>query len=292
MTDQIFQLQSGNLTPSQAYALKNDVYDFANKLSDPQLTNTAQAFAGGVGKSLETSVPQYKELNNNFKALRESGRETLMTQGKDTDFNNDWISQFNNNKVKTERNVEHLINGVSSQGAGKATTSSKQSLDNLVNSLTEAEKTNPGTLKKLGYDSIDQMKKDVYAKSDLVNLNRSISGIQPVSESVPTGIGDVLKQTVGATGYGIAQRAGQLANKINGAPRVPAFNASAEEAGAFADHLMQSGDASKQPYAKALKDAITTGDIPKKNATLFVMQQLFNHKQSKQGDEGEDQNGQ
>lgn len=293
LTDQIFQLQSGELTPTQAYALKNDVYDFANKLSDPELMNTAKGFAGGVGKSLEKSVPEYGALNSQFKTLRESGRETLMTQGKDTDFNTDWISQFNNNKAKTERNVEHLINGVSAQGAGKNVTGAKQSLDNLVNSLSDAEKTNPGTLKQLGYDSIDQLKNDIYAKSDLVNLNKSIGGINPVSETIPTGVGDILKQTVGATGYGIAQRAGQLARKINGsAAEVPRFNATPEEAGSYADQLLQSGDKSKQTYGRALKSAIETGDIPKKNATLFVLQQLHGHKTQSTPDDGSNQSGQ
>lgn len=294
LTDQIFQLQSGDLTPSQAYALKNDVYDFANKLSDPELVNTAKGFAGGVGKSLEASVPEYGALNSQFKNLRESGRETLMTQGKDADFNTDWISQFNNNKAKTERNVEHLINGVSAQGAGKATTGAKQSLDNLVASLSDAEKTNPGTLKQLGYDSIDALKKDIYSKSDLVNLNRSIGGIQPSDEKIPTGIGAIVnKLTNTVNPYNIAQKAGKIANKINGGvPQVPRFNATPEEAGSYADQLLQSSDKSKQTYGRALRSAIDTGDIPKKNATLFVLQQLHGHKTQSTPDDGSDQSGQ
>jgi hypothetical protein len=269
--EKVFLLRSNKLTPEQAYKLSDEMYDFADTLkSSPELMDIADNYARGIRNLLKEQVPAFKTSSDQYKTFLSAGREALDAQGRPVEFREQWIGDRTYGKERTYDQVRKMFVGMGQPGISSA--GQAELADSIIKEMGRAEQKFPGTLKKLGYDSLDEMKLDMQRKGDRSAIAQSILGQTPKGEGIQS-VADLVFRTIslGAspTARGVAmsyaQRAGQAMNSL--------YKASDDQLMNISKGLESSSNPQTRNIARTLSEAITNREAHRKNAALFLLQQ-------------------
>jgi hypothetical protein len=271
LLEKVFLLRNNKLSPEQAYKLSDEMYSFAGSLkSSPELMDVADSYAKGIRNLLKEQVPAFKYSSDQYKTFLSAGREALDSQGKPVQFREQWISDRGKNVERTYDQVRKMFVGMGQPGI--STAGQAEMAQNIVKEMGRAEQKFPGTLKKLGYDSLDEMKIDMQRKGDRSAIAQSILGQTPKGEGIQS-VADLVFRTIslGAspTARGVAmsyaQRAGQAMNSL--------YKASDDQLLNITKGLENSNNPQSKNIARTLSEAITNREPHRKNAALFLIQQ-------------------
>lgn len=287
------QLQSGGtVTADKAYAIKKKLEEFSDLIygsNDPG-TNLLQkqisSLTDLVDASLKTAVPAFKTASERFAQFRRLVPESIISGSTPTEISGITVGGLRKSKEKLYDKTKDLIENLTD--TGPSSLESKASFNILSKNLdklsaSEKQRVLNGEItedifKKLG--SPKELLSQIKEASDIANITKlgSMGASPKISKSVIQGIGDVGKSA-----------AFNVANKIGRSTNIPLLKEGIELAGGaakgtaavsralfdlpdealtrIATSLKESNPNSQ--LADALIDAISNGDIAKKNAAIF-----------------------
>lgn len=282
LAKQVQNLRSNLLTPEEAIQVKKQLSQFVHDYAagSPDLIKIGSNLKSGIEDAVERVVPGYKEANAKFAELRGSGREVLAGKGYSPEFTEKVTSDLRNPKEKLTNDIHSLFNDLSS-GTGNSGLANYK-INELGKQMQDLETKYPGTMKSMGYDSVNDMISDITKEADRFAANQKIMGSKfaPGTTSNPAKMAAGLAGTAEAQTFKGAQFLGVTKNKLSKAAQKPAsqaiksiFNMPTEMHHNIADTLMQSNNPLAQQYGQSLKKSLESGNMASQNAALFVIQQ-------------------
>ncbi len=266
--------------------MRKDIQEFADKLGNSDLQAIANDFSDNTMKAIAIAVPDFQPKMQNWKALREAGRETLQARGQNPEFRAGWIGDMKEGKLRTADDVKNLLDNL--QRPGYSSIEQARTLKYLGDNLSAAEQAHPGTMKRLGYETVDDLVKNIKDKADELAIGHSILGTGSEKSGGMDALVNIAWKAISLGGsptargtlFSVGQKIGKYGTKMQNLFKLPT-----EGHQAIAEQLMNSESAIAQQYGKNLSDAIQNGNLGQKNAALFVIQQNPELRQVITGDE-------
>lgn len=289
--------QKGDLTPTEARALKDQLYKLSDNLAG--FNSDTAHFARSVGLDLahevdtamKLGIPEYQTAAREFEAFRRMVPETIMSKGTPSEYGKVYMGDLKNPELKLFESTRDMLR--KSQLPGESAASEKMTFEQLKRNLKQMEGTNPETVQSLGGTAKD-VTQGIRNDADRLAAIRLSHGIDPQE-----GISGSLKGSLSGlstTGRGVIVSG---ANKAGRAVKAASESGPAKMSRKLFDNSEQSlnmlsqklkANQSTEILGAALENALATKNEAGKNAVLFKLMQNPDYRNllRDEGVEGED----
>lgn len=257
--------KQGGLSPKMADAARKKVQQMAYNVQDPNVRGSLSGVADELQAGIEKAVPGYGQANSDIHNFLKSGRETLLSRGKDPEVSQLKVSNLGKEDLKTETELGRIIGSLRNY-TPNTTKESQGAVDKTMESLGTLFQDNPDLAKKLGIN-LPGLEKQIYTAADQNAVANKL---------IPGALSD-LKPSAGMLGIpsmtekGLikgANLAGQAVKKSSDLYKLPK-----EGLVSAAQSLQNSGIPGLTSVGEGLAQSIQSGDQHKTNATLFTILQ-------------------
>jgi hypothetical protein len=272
--DLIFKKADTDLTPIEAKALRDSLYDMSSKLSGiggevaPAIQRQGMNLGSAINDQLKAQIPEYNTAASKFSEFRSLIPETVLEPGTPLDKRTAFLGDLKNKQSDLLSATRGMMKEAQMPGASE---SARTGLTELGQNMDQLKITNPDVYNKLGGDSAFQNLKD---KANLVAGIKQAYGDMPHEGAKRA----ILGQLIGS-GEGMALN---VANKLGRAAKVAGqsgpvtlgtklFSSGNDQLMNLANK-MQSSPATKM-LGDSLETALGNKTDTLKNAVLFRMLQ-------------------
>lgn len=259
------QYSQGGLSPKAADAARRKIQQMASTVQDPNVRGSLNGVADELESGIEKTVPGYGDINSQIHQFLKSGRETLLSRGKDPQVSRIQIGGLAKEDLKTESELGRILGSLRNY-TPNTTKESQGAVDKTMASLSNLFEENPDLAKKLGIN-LPGLEKQIYNAADQTAVANKL---------IPGALGD-LKPGSGMLGIpqfgekGLlkgANLAGQATKKSSDLYRL-----TKDGLVNTAQQLQNSGVPGLSSVGEGLAKALESGDQHKTNATLFTILQ-------------------
>ena len=271
--DLIYKSNGGDVSPIEAKALRDTLYDLGGKLSgmsgDVPVATQRQAFnlAKSIDASLKAQISGYGDAAQKFAEFRSLIPETALQPGVPLDKRTQYLGDLKNKQNKLLGATKDLLNQAQMPGDQPA----RAGLAELGQNMQQLKMTNPSAYNAMGGDQGFQNLRD---KANLISGMNQAQGINP-NESLKR---SVLGQMVGSgegLGLNIANKLGRAVSVTGQSAPVQLstklFSSSNDQLANLAKTMQ--GDPATKYLGETLEKALGQKTNVLKNAVLFRMLQ-------------------
>lgn len=259
------QYAQGGLSPKVADMARRKLQQMASSIQDPNVRGSISGVADELESGIEKAIPGYGEANSNIHQFLKSGRETLLSRGKNPEVSKLQIGGLHKEDLKTEQELSRILGSLRNYKQG-ATQESQGAVDKTMQSLSNLFEENPDLAKKVGIN-LPGLEKQIYTAADQNAVANKL---------LPGTFGD-LKPGNSILGVPIPAEKGILkgANLIGQAIKKSSdlYRLPKEGLMDTATKLQNSGVPGLSSVGEGLSKALESGDQHKTNATLFTILQ-------------------
>lgn len=217
--------EKGNLTPTEARALKDQLYKLTDNLAgfNSDTANFARSMGMDLAHEVDTAMklgmPEYQTAAREFEAFRRMVPETIMGKGTPSEYGKVYMGDLKNPELKLFESTRDMMK--KSQLPGESASKEKMAFEQLKRNLNELGTTNPESVKSLGgtpKDVISGLRQD----SDRLAAIRQSHGIDPQAGISEAGKGAL--SGLATTGRGVLVSGANQVGRIAGAASEAAKN--------------------------------------------------------------------
>lgn len=279
----IAQREIGDLSPVEARALKDELYNLSDKLAG---FNSDQAnFAKGVGMnlaknldmSLKSAIPEYKLAAKHFEEFRRLVPETIISKGTPSQYGKAYMGNLKNPELKLYESSKDMLK--SAKLPGESSSSGRATFEQLRKNLQELQRLNPKATEAMG-GTAETVTNKLKKQSDELAMLRQATGFDP--QEGPTGLFKGAVSGLATTGRGLstsaANKVGLVAQGVKTAGQSGPVKAAGKLFNATQDQLMNIAQKLKASKATSqvgdsLERALQGKNETAKNAVLFKLMQ-------------------
>lgn len=261
------KFKTGDLTPLEAWQLRDDLFALSKKSDNPSLKNLVKGFGDEVRTNLR-DIPGFSEASDKFKLFRESVPENILNKTTPGEFAGKKLSDTALPKEKLFKQLKGIVQ--KSEKPGVSGEGSREVVDQLKTQLMKFEEAHPGTLSEIGINPEEMINK-IKSQADLSAIRQVIQGYEPQAGFTQNVLG-------GFTPRGKITEVANLAGR--GVKTAKDFTKNLSQAfySATPDELVDIAKTIKQApglshYAEALERGLQNKDVAARNAALFTILQ-------------------
>lgn len=272
--------EMGDLTPTEAKALRDYLYDLSENLAgfNSDAAAVAKGFgnnlAGSLDNALKSQIPEYAEAATRFKDFRAKVPETLISKASPEKYNKAYLGNLKNKELSVQEAAEDVLSKAALPG--DAVNRQRRTLYKLGENLEGLEKTNPEAIQAMGGSAKDIIG-GLKSKADELAMLRHAQGYEPNEGSQ-----GLVKRTIagiGGTGRGltmtVANKAGLAAQSAPVKMGTKLFSIPNEGLLMLAQKLKN-----VNPHlGTALENSLNSKSEVAKNAVLFKLMQDPSYRQ-------------
>jgi hypothetical protein len=260
------KLINGKLTPSEAYKQRKELNDvIANLDNNDDLKKVLINLKGQLDKTIEESVPGFKDKIQTFHDFSKAGPESLLAKGTPIQAGESkFISDKNSPKADFLGELQGVIE--KSQKPGTSGDLKFKTFDQFAETLDKFSKEHPEVFERLGLD-VSKIKSSVLNASDKSAIRQSISGHNPHGGGFLDQLASITSPRGNA--YRVANYAGKVTPKLEDMTKA-VYALPDEGVMKLANDLRNSG---MQNIGDALERSLTDKGGVAKNAILFSILQ-------------------
>lgn len=286
----IGQQELGDLSPVEARALKDELFNLSDKLagynSDQAnfAKNTAKNIAISLDKNLKASIPEYQQAAKEFEQFRRLVPESIISKGTPSQFNQTYVGSLKNPELKLYDASKELLK--KAKLPGEAAAPDRASFEILRRNLEELQRLNPKAAQALG-GGADKINAKLGKQADELAMVRQAMGFDP--QEGPKGVVTGAVSGLISTGRGIpitaANKTGLIAQSKPVKTIQKVFNATDDQLMQLAGKLK--GSPATEIMGNSLEVALQNKNDTVKKAVLFKLMQIPEYREmlSDKGDE-------
>ena len=278
----------GDITPVEARALKDTLFDLGNKMSglSSDVASIARQKGFEVGAALDDSlksqIPEYADAAQKFSNFRSSVPEVALQPNIPADKRTKMLGDLKNKDTDLYKGMQNVL-GNSMLPGSAAIEGPRTGLDEMIANLNKLQQSNPEAVKGLG-GTAEQVGQNWQDMADRMATLKQSQGFNPHEGAVKTLTGSLVGSGEGHA-YGLANKAGGLSKMSD-----DLFGADNSKLSELAQGLK--GNKLTSFYGEALEKALNNKSEPAKNAALFQLMQIPEVRGMLKPDMGTSDNGQ
>lgn len=290
----IAQREVGDLSPTEAKALRDHIYGLRDKLagfnSDQAhlAKNVGTDLANALDQNLKSSIPEYQKAARSFEEFRRLIPETIISKGTPDQYGKVYMGSLKNPELKLHEATEMMLK--KAKLPGEAAVEGRKTFETLRRNLGVLEQNNPKAVKGLGGTS-EEVTGKLKRQADELAMIRQAQGFDP-QEGAKNVIGGAISG-LSSTGRGISASLANKAGMVNKAVGQSApvrvaskvFNAGNDQLLRLAGKLKANTATSQM--GEALERALNNKNEVAKNAVLFKLMQNPEYRNLFKDEEGD-----
>lgn len=271
----------GDLSPIEARALKDELYNLSDKLAgfNSDQANFAKSLgnqlAGNINRTLKATIPEYELAAKQFEEFRRLVPETIISKGTPSKYNKVYMGDLKNPELKLQESSTEMLKKATLPG--EAAMEEGATFEKLRRNLKELERKNPKAVQGLG-GSADKVSSKLRTQADELAMIRQGMGHDP-HENVRRSLTGMIVDTGRSKILGGANLAGQAATSAPAKASKKIFQASNDQLLKLAQAMKSSNSVGFSKIGANLETSLNNKSDWAKNAILFDLMQQPQYRQ-------------
>ena len=271
----IAERELGDLSPIEARALKDELYNLSDKLAgfNSDQANFAKSLgnelAGNINRTLKATIPEYGVAAKQFEEFRRLVPETIISKGSPSKYDKVYLGDLKNPELKLQEASKDMLKKATLPG--EAAMEEGATFEKLKGNLKELERKNPKAVEGLG-GTAEEVGSKLRKQSDELAMIRQGMGHDP-HENVSRSLTGMLVDTGRSKVLGAANLAGQVASSAPAKVSKKIFQASNDQLLKLAQTMKSSNSIGLSKIGQNLEASLNNKSDWAKNAILFDLMQ-------------------